>query len=88
MRLGGDVIISVSLLTKKQLGVADVWFYETKLQPSGEIIPEKMLLVIDDEHVAKEKYNLTKMGAENVNTMAELAEYFGLSSTKPYNLKQ
>jgi hypothetical protein len=32
VRLGGDAIISVLLLTKKQLGAADVWFVTLELQ--------------------------------------------------------
>jgi hypothetical protein len=32
VKLGGDAIISVSLLMKKQLGVVDVWFAMLELQ--------------------------------------------------------
>jgi hypothetical protein len=48
VRLGGDAIISVSLLTKKQLVAADVWFATLELKAIKVL--DAILYMIENAH--------------------------------------
>lgn len=62
--------------------MTELWFYEINLV-GNSLVREKFLMVIDENHVAKAKYNLTAMGLEHVNTLDELKQQvWGLDAYK------
>lgn len=58
---------------KKQ--VKEFCYYEQR-ESGGKIVLYKILMVLNDNHVAVEKFDLTTMGLQHVNTYDELKEYF------------
>lgn len=65
--------------------MTDIWFYEPKMLPDGKLVLEKILLVIGNDHIAKFKFNLTKMGLENIESFEKLKSFM---SEKNYDYKE
>ena len=64
----------------------DFWYFEPIFSSEhGSFTREKILLVKNDSDVLVAKYNLTKLGLENVNSFEEFNNYFAPLNHNIYN---